>query len=464
VNDKLDIDLVIDETTMLPLRGALFTPDGCENFAVLLCGTAVTKERTRLLAREWIAAPSSAYTERLSYHLEITPGFLNSIVDRAIATGLSPVLVHSHPVAESARYSTSDDYGEGRLLPILEQLLPGRVVASLLLTPDDARGRVVRRGRFVALSGITIIGKRVIAFGSRAERAWSAEGAVISALFDRQTRAIGDIGMSRIRALRVAVVGVGGTGSAVIEQLVRLGVQDVTIVDPDVLEPSNLSRVWGALPADADMQRAKVDIAADHARAIAPGIRVQALQDSIVRQSVLIGLRDRDLLFGCTDNHWSRAVLNRFAHQYLVPLIDMGVRLDARNGAVTAAAGQVTIAGAGRSCLRCSQLIDADRIRFESMPRAERQKLIAEGYVLGSDEPAPSVISLNTTIASMAVTAALSLFVNLTGAAPPSGIRYDATTSTTFVVDERHDSLCDICSKERGIVGLGDIQPVSAYE
>jgi hypothetical protein len=98
------------------------------------------------------------------------------------------------------------------------------------------------------------------------------------------------------------------------------------------------------------------------------------------------------------------------------------------------------------------------------MPDQERRKLGAEGYVMGLDDPAPSVISLNTTIASMAVTAAISLFANLTGGEAQTSIRYDARSGETFVVATEHDPSCDICGHREGVVALGDAQPVSAYD
>lgn len=456
------LEVVVPAEVMEKLRGGLFTVDGCENFAVLLCAPAVTEHRVRLLVRDWTFAPLDAYRERLSYHLEIAPAFFNTIVDRAMATGLHPVLVHSHPDAGEARYSPSDDFGEGRLLPVLEQLLPGRTVVSMLLTPTDVQGRLHRRGRFVPLSRITVLGNPVITYVPPTHVPEAVRTG--DATYDRQIRAFGGAAMSRVQELRIAVVGAGGTGSAVLEQLARLGVRFITIVDPDLLEQSNLSRVYGSLPADASTRVPKVDVAARHLRAISPDLSVRVVQSDVTRQSVLNVLRDHDVLFGCTDNHWSRAVLNRFAHQYLLPLVDMGVRLDARHGSVEAAAGQVTLAGPGLSCLRCSQLIDPERVRVESMPLGEREVLTAEGYVIGLDDPVPSVISLNTTVAGMAVTAAVSLFVNLTGAAPPTGIRYDARTASTFAVAPRHDALCDVCSQECGVGALGDLQPVSAYE
>ncbi len=159
----------------------------------------------------------------------------------------------------------------------------------------------------------------------------------------------------------------------------------------------------------------------------------------------------------------SRAMLNRFAYQYMVPVVDMGIRIDARAGPVTAASGRVSIVGPGLACLRCGGHLHAETLRAEAMPHGERSRLAQAGYVIGTANVAPSVISLNTTVAALAVTACLAIFANLTGAAPPSTLIYDATTWQLFNVEARHDAGCDVCGAE-GIMSLGDATRVSAYD
>lgn len=452
-----NFSVTISQQDALALRGALFTEDGCENFAVLFCGSVLDPSGLRLLAREWWPTPPEAYRERLSYHLEISPSFLNRVIDHAAGRGLSPVLVHSHPRASRAEYSPSDDYGEGRLLPVLAQLVPGLTPASLLMTPDEIRGRHLIGGKFVSMGRVSVVGLMTETYSQPAE-----EGEDDLEEFDRQVRAIGASGQRTLNALRVGIIGLGGTGSAVSEQLVRLGIRDFVLVDPDQVERSNLSRLWGTL--HADVGREKVNVITDHLRTISPTVAIRAIRSTVVRQQVLQELRDRDLIFACTDNHWSRAVINRFAHQYLVPAVDMGIRLDARGGRVSAVGGQVSLVGAGLSCLRCSGLINAERVRSEAMPVTERKQLALEGYVEGLDDPEPSVISLNTTVAGLAVTAGVSLFTALLGGRSPLQLRYDATRGVVFPVDARHDPGCDVCSNTDGVKGLGDLQAVSAYE
>lgn len=464
MSDDSKIELIVTECIYLSARDALFTDDGCENFGVLFCSMSTGDGIRRLLTREWWPAPKDAYRERLSYHLEIAPEFFNSIVSHAVGTGLSPVIVHSHPGAETARYSISDDFGERRLLPVLSQLVPAATVASALFTPTEIRGRHLVDGDFAPIRRVTVLGRRISVFSTTRKHSPPRRRLHRGVNYDRQQRAFSRPGQELLQSLRVAVVGGGGTGSAVLEQLVRLGVRDIVIVDPDRLEETNVPRVWGSRPIDAQRRIAKVEVQTRHLRSIASGTEIRAIQDNVVRQGVLDQLRGRDLLFGCTDNHWSRAVLNRFAHQHLIPLVDLGIRLDARAGEVVAAAGQVTVVGAGYSCLRCSHLISSDQVRLESMPADERRVLAAEGYVQGTGDPAPSVISLNTTVAGIAVTTAVSLFVNLTGGFAQAALRYDATNGQTFVVSNQHDPSCDVCSERVGVIALGDSQRVSAYD
>jgi hypothetical protein len=191
--------------------------------------------------------------------------------------------------------------------------------------------------------------------------------------------------------------------------------------------------------------------------------KIVAISDSALKQEVLNQLRECDLIFSCVDNDRSRAMLNRFAYQYFIPVIDMGVRLDARSGFVSAAAGRVSLVGPDMTCLRCSHHINSERIRSESLPASERMKLAKEGYVMGLEEAAPAVISLNTVVAGLAVTGFLNMFINLTGGQQPTNQIYDATAGSLFPVNQLHEVGCDICDSGVGVRGLGDAQIVSAY-
>lgn len=441
------------------LRNLLFTSDRNENAGALLCGLSVKERQQTLLVREVVGVPFEQYIERQSYHLEVASGFYNWLVDRSLRDHLTPVICHSHPFDGPAKYSASDDYGEKRLLPVLESLLPERKPASLLLTNTSVWGRILEGSVFRNLTDVTITGPRVRVIPMSVSLGGTC--APVTTLFDRQIRAFGREAQRTIESLTAAIVGLGGIGSVVAEQLVRAGIGKLILVDFDRVESINLYRMFGA--ASASIGKPKVEVVAGHLASIRP-VEIDTICDSVVRQSVLNRLRVADLILGCVDSDLARSVLTRFSYQYLVPLVDMGIRLDARTSGVTAAAGRISVVGSDGGCLRCSHHINPERVRAESLPRAEREVLEREGYIMGIDEPAPAVVTLNCVVAGLGATAALNLFVNLTGKVQPPTQLYDAADGIIFTAMPVHEPGCDICDSTQGVKGLGDLQVVSAYD
>ncbi len=151
-------------------------------------------------------------------------------------------------------------------------------------------------------------------------------------VYDRQIRAFGVDGQRLLRNLRVGVVGAGGTGSAVVEQLVRLGVRDIVVIDPDTIndDGSNVTRVYGSTMTDRG--EAKVALAERNADRIGLGTALTPVPGSINDEATARLLTSRDVIFGCTDDNRGRVTLGRLATWYLIPVIDMGVKLTSSNG------------------------------------------------------------------------------------------------------------------------------------
>ncbi len=455
MNSTKDFYIAVTISDWEMIRSALLTDDGKENAAVLLCGVSDADSERRLLVRKIMEVPPRSYVARGERHLEVSPNFYNEVISECTVSKLTPVIIHSHPFDGEAWYSRSDDYGESRLLPVLASLLPNATPASLIITNTSVIGRRIVNNHFTPLQGLKIFGSQtqIIEFDG-------AEEESIAPQFDRQVRAYGEVGQRLLQKIKIGVIGAGGMGSLVVEQIARAGIQDLVLIDADIIEESNLSRIVGS--ALNDVGKNKADVVGMHARSL--GVRkILPLADSAIRQEVLLKLRDRDLIFNCVDNDRSRAIINRFSYQYLIPVIDLGTRLDGREGQISAAAGRVSVIGSGITCLRCSHHLNPERIRAESLPAEERSKLAKEGYVIGIDEPVPSVISINTVVAGLGVTAGLNLFVGLTGGTKSDGQIFDATSGTVFTTSAVHEIGCDVCDPELGVKGLGDIQIVSAY-
>ena len=134
------------------------------------------------------------------------------------------------------------------------------------------------------------------------------------------------------------MVGLGGTGSCVVEQLARLGIGHLTLVDGQQFEPSNVNRVYGSRRIDGGLPKTKIAerLIAD----IGLGTKVTLIDRPITFQSALMQLRTCDILFGCTDDEWGRSLLTRFAIYYYIPVLDMGVRINSDKGAIRSINGR----------------------------------------------------------------------------------------------------------------------------
>lgn len=165
----------------------------------------------------------------------------------------------------------------------------------------------------------------------------------------RQTRfaPIGSAGQERLRAARVAVIGVGALGSAVAELLARAGVGRLRLVDRDVVELSNLQRQALYDQADADAGRPKAHAAAAHLAAIDGSLAIEAIAGELNAASAAGLVTDCDAVVDGLDSFPARHLLNEACCRAGVPWV---------HGAVLGAYGvSMPVLPGTSACLRCLQ-------------------------------------------------------------------------------------------------------------
>ena len=275
-------------------------------------------------------------------------------------------------------------------------------------------------------------------------------GPVDAATFDRSLRVLGDDGQQILAGLHIGVVGYSGTGSPVFEQLVRLGVGTVTVIDRKPMSKSNLTRLHGS--GIDDVNRPKVDIAKEYADRIGLGTTVHAIDGSVLDRAAAERLRSCDVAFICTDDQRSRNVLSRLSYRYLIPMFNVGVDVDVRDGQVLGIYGRLNVIGPGLPCLSCSGQVNGHRMYIESLPDKQRRALIREGYINDLPGEAPAVIAYTTAIASLAVVEFLNRTFGL-GEAPAGQLVFFHKAKLNKDVDESRDG-CYCTDPE--YVGGGD--------
>jgi hypothetical protein len=228
----------------------------------------------------------------------------------------------------------------------------------------------------------------------------------------------------------------------------HLGVSEFVLVDPDVVDETNLNRLVGATPHDVGA--AKTKVAARLIQSINPGAAIKPVSRDVTDLDVALALVDLDAIFGCTDSHASRAILNQLAYQFYVPLFDVGVGIVAKQGEVTHISGRAQMVAPGLPCLVCAGVIDAAAVRRELQSAVQRA---ADPYITGFNEPQPAVISLNSTVASLAVTMFMAAFTPVPGEARLQ--YYNGIAGVVRAATLRADPSCVVCSRS-GALGLGD--------
>lgn len=403
----------------------------------------------RLLAGEVILPPAGAWEIQERDRLRPSAKWLSAVVSRAITEESGLLFIHSHPrVEHPAGFSGVD-------ADSLEAL--GETIAPMLDGPFAAA--VVHEASWACVTwegGRILPIERIMSVGAGYRFLSPVPVHEDSTLDARQRDALGVV-HDRIRALVIGLVGCGGLGSPIAEQLVRMGAAGVVPLDDDVVDTdSNVRRVFGSTLADlgATMPPPKVDVVGRHLDQLGLDTVVERVKGDVRVEDAFRALLDTDIVICGTDTHGSRAIVNELASGYLLPVIDVGVRVGSRGPTLNGLLAELRLLTPSRPCLWCRGAINADTIRAENLPAEERRRLQQEGYVVaGVGEPVPSVVALTVLGAGMATCALLAL-ISDDGDVIPSGYWFDGMFGDARETEPKQPRADCRCRQQRG---LGDM-------
>lgn len=437
------------------LRRHLFPGDGREAAAIALCGRGEPPGRCRLLVHELHPVPYAVCTERAPDRVAWPVSWLDALLATATSRGLSVVKFHGH-AGDFRRFSAIDDASDARLFAGLhawfEEPLPH---ASVVMMDDGSMfGRIVGDdGGFGALHTVAVPGEDLRIHHAQGGPELPAPG------IGRDTPAFGRAMVADLRRLSVAVVGCSGTGSIVVEQLARLGVGRLVPIDPEVAETKNLNRIVNATAADAAAGVAKVEVARRTAEAIGFGTVVEPHAANLVSRAAVQAVAGCDVVIGCVDSAEGRDVLGRISAYYLLPYIDVGVGIVATpDGAIDQINGAVHYVRPGGGSLLARKVYRAEQVGADALRRRDPglyEERLRQKYIVGRDEEAPAVISVNMLAASLAVN---ELLARLYGFRNQPNRYYD---TIRFSLTEMTMESCAVAPAPTGrALGAGDTVPL----
>lgn len=227
--------------------------------------------------------------------------------------------------------------------------------------------------------------------------------------YDRQSF-LGNCSQAKIEACTIGIIGLGGGGSHISQQLAHIGFQKYVLYDPDTPEDSNLNRLVGATVKDVEDRTPKVQIAERLIRGLQPNAKIFTVQERW--QENPVSLKSCDIVFGCVDGYKGRMDLENFCRRQLIPYIDIGIDVHHVENEPPNLSGQVIVSIPGGPCMQCLQFLTEKNLEKEAA------KYGAAGHN-------PQVVWANGIVASTAVGFAVDLICGWTNNTPSIHMSYE---------------------------------------
>jgi molybdopterin/thiamine biosynthesis adenylyltransferase len=445
------MELRISAVDFHSLQERLFrnAPNECAAFL------AIEAAGDRIVARSMQVFDSQAFERPPQGELSLTEAAQLDALARLKRQGHGAVEVHTHPGSgANVTFSRFDLQQLPDFARYVRNKLPGRPYAALVLGERGYEGIAVsdRQENLV----LQVAGERsaIPSWLDSARMPETSRSSTDEQRFDRQIRALGPEGQRQLRALRVGVIGVGGTGSQVAQQLAHLGCSGVMLSDGDRIEGTNLHRLAGSAWWDPVLRRKKTSNARRFFTRVNPHSHV-IVTGGLRTSEALEGLKQMDLIIGCVDNDGARLILSELAAAYLIPYLDVAVGVE--RGDETRIGGRVAFYLPGGPCLACADDLDfeeaAEDLENESLHRIRLER----GYARDRRVEA-ALMPLNTVLAGIALIEVLAFATGIRRVRPFT--RYDALTNQIVTQHVAVNLECPVC---RPAYGMGDRQSVDRY-
>lgn len=454
--------LVVREATWRTLTEHLFPGDGDEHGAVAVAGIVRTTRGTRLLIRDvFLAQDGQDFIPAKNAHRRLTPEFVNRHIRHCRDQQLAYLAIHNHGGTTSVAFSSVDLRSHKRGYPALLDIARGQPVGALVIARNALAGDIwTPDGTRRPIGETVILGRNI----RRIYPQPPATATSSSPIDDRQARIYGDAGQAILRRLKVGVIGAGGVGLPIVSALARLGVGHIVVIDPERVDPTNLPRLPEATRRDAGLPlasgelpgflrrigerlaRPKVRVAARVAKRARPNITIDAIQGDIREHRNARLLIDCDYLFLAADSHVARSVYNALVHQYLIPGVQIGSKVEIQpDGKIAGIYSVVRPVTPDHGCLWCNQLIKPARVNDELLPDTVRD---AQRYLPADDAPAPSIGTLNAIGVAQATNHFMLSVTGLLTASDVAGDfrRFESRSERTITTIPRKAHTCTDCS------------------
>jgi len=366
---------------------------------------SVGKEAILIHCVDYHTVPDDHYLVDHSVGVRIGSVAITEAMARCTSPGVGQIHVHSHGNYVGLQNPSSIDQRElPPLVRSLRNMGAGNASGWAILSANDMWSSMTLPDASVAIEaasvsivgGPTTISKRVEKLTATWRRKFRRKSSIDR--FNRQSF-LGPDSQAIFSRCKVGLIGLGGGGSHLAQQLSHLGFRRPVFCDGDVVTITNLNRTVNATPADVRRKRPKTNIAERAYRRLLKDAEIinhfgrweDATEDLLLC----------DVIIGSLDTFAGRRDLEAFCRRHLIPYIDVGMDV-IKSEAHHEIAGQVILSMPGRPCMKCMGFL-SDGV------------LAAEAQLYGAAGGRPQVIWSNGLLCSAAVGILVNLLTGWSG-------------------------------------------------
>lgn len=337
-----------------------------------------------ILITEYIPIADEHYIDDDTVGARINSEAIRSAMQIAMERKCSIFHVHKHYGNGTPSFSRTDLVELPGIAEAMVNANPENVHGVLLLSEDgaDVLLKVKPSKGTVSLEKIVRVGYPM-SFNNK----WYQNVKFDENRYDRQSF-LGEWSQHILSKIKVGVIGLGGGGSHIIQQLAHLGVLNYVLFDDDHVENSNLNRLVGATNIDSKLKVRKTDIAYRLILGIQPNAHIEIVNKKWQEQTDSVQICD--IILGAVDSFAGRRDIELECRRYFIPYIDIGMDVRIVSPDPPRLYGQVILSLPGGPCMQCIEYLTDHLLAKE-----------AEKY--GDAGKHPQVIWSNGVLASNAV-------------------------------------------------------------
>jgi molybdopterin/thiamine biosynthesis adenylyltransferase len=312
-----------------------------------------------IIVTQYHKLADSDYENDKSVGARINSDSIIAAQQRIYDTGNGCLHVHLHAHNGTTHPSSTDSNELPKVVESFCNVDSNIANGLLILSNDSAYAAIKLNGidYFIEPEIISIVGYPL-------KFIFDKKSSIISSdMFKRQSF-LGKNSELLFEKVKVGIVGYGGGGSHIGQQLAHVGFKNIFIFDNDKIELSNLNRLVGAKHVDISNGKLKVDIAKRLIKSILPKSRPVGVYDIWQNKTEL--LNQCDIIVGCVDSYAARRDLEAQCRRHMILYIDIGMDVHKREDSSNLISGQVILSTPGMPCLHCLGLLTPERLGEEA--------------------------------------------------------------------------------------------------